>query len=67
MAISRDIMNPVSRGGFMIVGSKRRFAFPMIKSGTLDPFDQIRWIDPTLRIEMACPLLNVGNDRDHRL
>jgi hypothetical protein len=35
-------MDSVSRGGFMIVGSKRRFAFPRIGSGALDLFNPSR-------------------------
>jgi hypothetical protein len=35
----------------MAVRSKRRFAFCEIGFGSLDPFDQRRWINPTLPIE----------------
>jgi hypothetical protein len=32
-----------------------------IESCSFNIFDQKRWIDPTLRIETVCPLLNGGN------
>jgi hypothetical protein len=40
-------MDSDSRGGFMTVGSKRRFAFPRIISGVLNLFDQSHLIDLT--------------------
>jgi hypothetical protein len=43
------------------VRSKRRFASCEIGSGSLNPFNQICWIDPTLQIERVYPLASRGN------
>jgi hypothetical protein len=43
----------VSRGRFVAVRLKRRFVLCEIGSISLDPLNQVLWIDATVRIELA--------------